>query len=87
LFCPFFVKLFQDKTVSPQPARDYIKIDLPETAVITRYKIYDMLGSIMQSGEGAWSGQMRLDIGGLAPGVYALVINDKSYRFMKFNKE
>jgi len=84
---------YSDKIIiSPNPATDYITIDLERCATLQKcgtstLEIYDVMGILIQTtnltpalseGEGA-----RIDVSLLAPGVYFVKIGDRVEKFVK----
>ena len=71
-------------SIQPVPAKDYLVLVTNNTKILS-YKIYDMLGSIVKTGE---RNAEPINIASLAPGVYTLVLfpeNDQqiSLKFIK----
>ena len=71
-------------SIQPVPAKDYLVLVTNNTEILS-YKIYDMLGSIVKTGE---RNAEPINIASLAPGAYNVVVyteNDKiiSLKFIK----
>jgi|GEM_PF-2852733 len=76
----------REATITPNPATDYIDVMLNEVKhPFLSVKIYDVLGVCMLThpltpSEG---GHIRLDVSGLAAGVYFVRVGGKMYKFVK----
>jgi cysteinyl-tRNA synthetase len=77
----------QMNKITPNPATDYIDIAITNDYILNgRAKVYDVLGNVVlthplplsQDGK-----TIRLDVSGLATGVYFVRIGDKLYKFVK----
>lgn len=71
-------------SLTPNPADNYINIDHPELE-ITLLEVYGLEGRKMDIPLPYTKDKFitQIDISGLPPGTYILVINDKSYTFIK----
>ncbi len=79
-----------DLTVSPNPATDYIEISVGAQLAVSdqsEVKIYDVYGQTMStpvcSADTPASGGQRIDVSGLAPGMYFVRIGDRVSKFIK----
>ena len=82
-------------SVSPSPATDFIEIDLTRWAPLVKWSpsveisIYNVLGEIQTTPSlrdtPPWKGgeKVKIDVSGLAPGVYFVRIGDKVSKFLK----
>ena len=64
-------------TILPNPARDQVRI-IPLHAMKAKLQVSNSLGSVVISkDELSLSGEYKLDISGLAPGLYFISVNEK----------
>ena len=73
--------------ISPNPARDYVDITMPEGTGTDRtlkdaVRVYDVLGVCVLE-HTAGGGHVRIDVSKLAAGVYFVRIGSEVYRFVK----
>jgi hypothetical protein len=73
--------------ITPNPATDYIDIAITNDYILNgRAKVYDVLGNVVLTHPLPLSQDgvaIRLDVSGLATGVYFVRIGDKMYKFVK----
>jgi len=76
--------------ITPNPATDYIDIaEAGNRTLKDAVKVYDVLGNIVLSspacsaGTPSEGGHIRLDVSGLAAGVYFVRVGGKMYKFVK----
>ena len=91
-------KIETDFDVSPNPAVDFIEIDLTRWAPLAKWSpsveisIFNVLGEIqttpsrLRRSTPSWKGweKVRIDVSGLAPGMYFIRIGDRVGKFIKF---
>lgn|GEM_PF-5689581 len=70
--------LIQTITVAPNPACNYVELDLTECAAPTNINIYNTLGAIVQQTPVKQAGKVGLDIRSLTPGFYLVRITDRN---------
>jgi hypothetical protein len=72
--------------ISPNPAKDFITIDLTSDNIVS-YTICDMLGRKLMSGNAVR--KIQIEIASLTPGMYLLSLTDNEYnnQTLKFIKE
>lgn len=82
----------QNLEISPNPASDYIEINIDSRGVnpsAESIRIFDLLGTEMQSTSVSYAdtpaggGQVRIDISSLQPGVYFVRIGNEVRKFVK----
>ena len=78
-----------DLSLSPNPAKTYINLNLKGWSGVTSICIYDISGKLVQSKQVINANQSKLDISSLKSGMYMLRVFDKAdhLRSMKFIKE
>ncbi|GEM_PF-4008841 len=76
--------------ITPNPAGDYIEIAVVGNRTLKNaVKVYDVLGTVVLSspacsaGTPSEGGHIRLDVSGLAAGVYFVRVGGKMYKFVK----
>jgi len=76
--------------ITPNPATDYIDIAVAGNRTLKdAIRVYDVLGNTVLSspacsaGTPSKGGHIRLDVSGLAPGVYFVRVGGKMYKFVK----
>ena len=86
------VELMQDDDfiITPNPATDYIDIAVAGNRTLKdAVKVYDVLGNIVLSspacsaGTPSEGGHIRINVSGLAAGVYFVRVGGKMYKFVK----
>jgi len=86
------VELMQDDdfNITPNPATDYIDIAVAGNRTLKdAVKVYDVLGNIVLSspacsaGTPSEGGHIRINVSGLAAGVYFVRVGGKMYKFVK----
>lgn len=70
--------LIQTITVAPNPACNYVELDLTECAAPTNINIYNTLGVLVQQTPVKQAGKVGLDIRSLTPGFYLVRITDRN---------
>jgi hypothetical protein len=80
--------LFSDKfEITPNPATDYIDVMLSGAKhPFLSVKVYDVLGNVVDTPPGPLlieGERIRLDVSGLAAGVYFVRVGGKMYKFVK----
>ena len=76
--------------ITPNPAGDYIDIAVAGNRILKdAVKVYDVLGNVVLSspacsaGTPSEGGHIRVDVSGLAAGVYFIRVGGKMYKFVK----
>ena len=78
--------LIQTITVAPNPACNYVELDLTECAAPTNINIYNTLGALVQQTPVKQAGKVGLDIRSLTPGFYFLRITDRNGNVLGYAK-
>ena len=78
--------LIQTITVAPNPACNYVELDLTECAAPTNINIYNTLGAIVQQTPVKQAGKVGLDIRSLTPGFYLVRITDRNGNVLGYAK-
>ena len=68
--------------VYPNPAQDYIKLDLKDRENVSEIKIFNSLGEVVKSVDAISSG--KIDISGLSPGIYFVRVGKSVEKFVKW---
>jgi hypothetical protein len=63
--------------IYPNPASDYIEVELPSSNLIYSLKIFDLMGRNVLNLEKCIGGNLNLNIGHLSFGIYELMIQTK----------
>jgi len=66
--------------IYPNPAANYIDLDAPGATAL-QVRIYNTLGA--QVAGGAFRHGGRVDISGLTPGLYVVIVNNQSFKLVK----
>ena len=66
-------------SISPNPAKDHVQLNLDETVGTYHYSIYSMTGSLVSSGDSAGR---TLSVADLTSGVYSCVVDTGSERLV-----
>lgn len=69
-------------TLSPNPAEDKLRIELPDgLREGVQLKVYDLTGKVVLSHDGKnGAASVQLDVSGLVPGAYLIVANNGAHR-------
>lgn len=77
-----FEDAFNDISFYPNPASDFIHVELPESDVYQRIEVFDIQGKFIESYVVTGS-QMHIDVSNLEPNLYFISFKNRVVKFVK----